>query len=243
MIKGLYTSASGMIPHVKKQEVAANNLSNASTTGFKKDALFIRELSRAERKQQPRQADWIQPMLDQVYTDYSPGVFDRTGNQLDIAIDGDGFFALETEDGQTVLTRSGSFMVDAGGLIVFPGGARLMGEGGPIEVGEGIVSISFDGEVEVDGSTVARITPRTVADLGELTKIGGSTYAVPKGVELQTVANATIRQGYLETSNVDIVTEMVNMITSFREYEANAKALQSQDSSLEQLFNRVGGRN
>ena len=243
MIKGIYTSASGMIPHVRKQELAANNLSNASTSGFKRDSLFTRELSQAEKKVRAQQADWIQPMVDQVYTDFTPGVFDRTGNPLDLAIDGDGFFQLETMDGQTLLTRSGSFSVSADGQMVFPGGARLVGEGGPVEVGEGSVSVSLSGEIEVNGLTVTRIIPVTVADLTELQKIGGSTYIIPEGMELIPVEKSTIRQGYLETSNVDIVTEMVNMITSFRNYEANAKAMQSQDSSLEQLFNRVGGRN
>ncbi len=243
MIKGIYTSASGMIPHVKKQELAANNLSNASTSGFKKDSLFTRQLSQAEKKVRAQQADWIQPMVDQVYTDFSPGVFDRTGNALDLAIDGDGFFQLETPDGQTVLTRSGSFTVNPEGQVVFPGGARLVGEGGPVEVGDGTVSVSFTGEVQVDGLTASRITPKTVANLMDLQKIGGSTYVIPEGTELISIETSTIRQGYLETSNVDIVTEMVNMITSFRNYEANAKSMQSQDSSLEQLFNRVGGRN
>jgi len=242
MIKGIYTSASGMIPHVRKQELAANNLSNASTSGFKKDSIFTRELSQAEKKVRAQQADWIQPMVDQVYTDFASGIFDRTGNALDLAIDGDGFFQLETIEGQTLLTRSGSFIVNADGQVVFPGGARLVGEGGPVEVGDGTVSVSLSGEVEVDGLTVTRIVPVTVADLMELQKIGGSTYVIPEGMELLPVEKSTIRQGYLETSNVDIVTEMVNMITSYRNYEANAKAMQSQDASLENLFNRVGGR-
>jgi flagellar basal-body rod protein FlgG len=232
-----------MIPHVRKQELSANNLANASASGFKKDSIFTRQLSQAEKKARAGQADWMQPMVDKVYTDYSPGVFDHTGNPLDLAIDGDGFFKLETLDGQTLLTRSGSFAVNAEGQVVFPGGARLVGEGGPIEVGGGTVSVSFSGEVEVNGMMMSRIVPVTVADLTKLQKIGGSTYVVPEGAELISIETATIRQGYLETSNVDIVSEMVNMISSYRSYEANAKSMQSQDESLGHLFNRVAGRN
>lgn len=242
MIKGLFTSASGMIPHVRRQELAANNLANAATPGFKKDGVFTQELSKAQQKIAARRTDWEQPMLDKVYTDHAPGVFDKTGNPLDMAIDGDGFFVLSTPDGQTVLTRSGSFTTSAEGLLEFPGGANVMGEGGPIEIGDGKVTISMSGEVDVDGIIVATIVPRTVNDLTQLEKIGGSMFAVPDGVELIDVRTSSVRQGYLETSNVDIVAEMVDMITSFRNYEANARAVQSQDTSLEHLFRRVAGQ-
>ncbi|MFH1687352.1 MAG: flagellar hook-basal body protein [bacterium] len=242
MIKGLFTSASGMIPHVRRQEIAANNLANAATPGFKKDGVFTQELSKANQKLASRKTDWEQPMMDKTYTDYAPGVFDKTGNPLDLAIDGDGFFVLTTPDGQTVLTRSGSFTSSAEGLLEFPGGATVMGEGGPVEIGNGQVSISSSGEVDVDGIVVARIVPRTVNDLTQLQKIGGSMFVVPEGTELIDVETSTIRQGYLETSNVDIVAEMVDMITSFRNYEANARAVQSQDNSLDHLFKRVAGQ-
>ena len=242
MIKGLYTSASGMLPHVRKQEVLANNLANAATAGYKKDEVFTRELSRAERKQQKTRTDWEQPLIDQVYTDFTPGVFDCTNDPLNLAIEGDGFFTLETADGQTVLTRSGTFEVSSDGQLSFPGGAVLRGESGPIEVGNGKLTVSASGEVEVDGVAAGRIVPRTVADLTKLQKIGSASFVVPEGVELITVPDATIRQGYLEAANVDIVSEMIDMITSYRNYEANARAVQTQDSTLEQLFNRVGGK-
>ena len=242
MIKGLHTSASGMIPHIKKQELAANNIANASTPGFKKDSIFTKELSRAEKKLQPTKSDWQQPMIDQIYTDYSAGIFNKTGNPLDIAIEGDGFFALESEGGTTVLTTSGSFTVDSEGFLSLPGGLRVIGETGPIEVGNGKVTVALTGEVEVDGINVARLVPRTVADLSKLEKIGSSMFAVPEGMELLVVEKANLRQGFLEASNVDIVREMIDMIVSFRSYEANARAIQTQDQSLGHLFNRVAGK-
>ncbi|MBN1212273.1 MAG: flagellar hook-basal body protein [candidate division Zixibacteria bacterium] len=242
MIKGIYTSASGMIPRLKKQEVIANNISNSSTSGFKKDNVFVRELSRAEQKVAPKKSDWQTPIADEEYVDYRPGVFDRTDNPLDLAIEGDGFFTLQAEDGSTLLTRSGTFMVNSDGYISYPGGYLLTSEGGPIQVGNGKVSVGRTGEVEVDGLTVGRITPMTVDNLEDLKKVGRSLFAVPEGVELVPTVQPTIQQGYLETSNVDIISEMVDMIISYRAYEANAKAVQSQDNSLEHLFNRVGGR-
>ena len=241
MIKGLYTSASGMIPRLKKQDITANNIANAGTSGFKKDNMFVKELTRAEEKIVSEKSDWQTPIADEEYVDYRPGVFDRTGNPLDLAIEGDGFFTLEAEDGSTLLTRSGTFMVDSEGFISYPGGYRLVSEGGPIQVGSGTVNISENGNVEVDGLNAGRIVPVSVADLNQLEKVGRSMFAVAEGAELLSSDNTVIQQGYLETSNVDIVSEMVEMIISYRAYEANAKAIQSQDSSLDNLFNRVAG--
>lgn len=240
MIKGLFTSASGMLPRIKKQELTAHNIANVSTPGYKKDMLFTKELTRAEQKLVPKQSDWQKPLLYEVYTDYAPGVFNKTGNPLDLAIDGDGFFILELADGTRALTRSGSFTVNSDGFLAFPGGPLVLGEGGPIEVGNGKVTVSQSGEVDIDGAIVGRIVPVSVDNMDLLNKMGSSLFAVPEDVELIPVTTATIRQGYLEAANVDIVGEMIDMIVSFRTYEANARALQSQDRSLEHLFNRVG---
>lgn len=240
MIKGIYTSASGMVPRIKKQEITANNIANVSTPGFKKDTIFTRELSKAETKLRPQKSDWQIPMVDQTYTNFAPGVFDRTGNTLDLAIDGDGFFRIELEDGSVALTRAGSFEVSSEGAIQLPGAGLLIGEGGPIQVGEGQVTIAANGTVEVDGASAGRIVPVTVSDLDQLEKIGSSLFSVPDGLELITVDKATIQQGYLESANVDIVREMIDMIISFRNYEADSKSVQVQDQSLDHLFNRVG---
>jgi flagellar basal-body rod protein FlgG len=231
-----------MIPHIRKQEMTANNLANAAASGYKKDSLFTRELSKAEQKRIPRKSDWEQPMATNVFTDFSQGVFDKTENPLDLAIDGDGFFTLQLQDGTTVLTRSGSFTVNNDGLIAFPGGALLQGEGGAMEVGSGQVTVAGTGEIEVNGFAVGKIAPVTVEDVTKLEKLGGSMFIVPDGAELIPVSKSSIRQGYLEAANLDIVNEMVEMIVSYRSYEANAKAVQSQDESLEHLFNRVGSK-
>ncbi|HKK21445.1 MAG TPA: flagellar basal-body rod protein FlgF [candidate division Zixibacteria bacterium] len=243
MIKGIYTSASAMIPRIKKQELTANNLANASTPGYKRDTLFTKELSRAEKKVVATKSDWEQPMVDEVYTNFAPGVFDRTGNQLDLAIDGDGFFRLQLPDGSTGLTRAGTFSVNSEGQIEFPGGALLVGEGGPIEVGSGgDIQIGQDGTVQVDGNIVGTIVPVSVPDVSQLEKVGSSVFAVPNGVDVQPVTKARIQQGFLEASNVDIVREMIDMIISFRNYEADSKSVQVQDQTLDNLFNRVAPR-
>lgn len=242
MIKGIYRSASGMLPNMDKQDAIAHNIANAGTTGFKKNILFVKELARAEGKLRPKKSDWEKTVGTYIKVDQTSGAFDKTDNPLDLAIDGDGFFTLQAADGSTVLTRSGAFVVDNEGFLAFPGGFRLVGEGGPIQVGSGSLAVSQSGEVQVNGTSVGRIAPKTVADLDRLQRIGGSMFAVPQGEPLLSSLSATISQGYLETSNVDIVNEMVDMIVAYREYEANARALQTQDTTLDHLMNKVAGK-
>lgn len=242
MIKGMYRSASGMLPRIQKQEAIANNIANAGTTGFKRDIAFSREMVKAESKLAPRRSDWEGTLSNFIHIDYTAGVFDKTDNPLDLAIDGDGFFTLLDESGATVFTRSGSFVVDNEGYLAMPGGLRLQGDGGPLQVGDGQLSVAQTGEVEVDGLSIGTIVPQSIADLDKLQRLGGSLFAIPEGEELLPPISASIRQGYLETSNVNVVGEMVDMIVAYRTFEANARALQTQDSSLDHLFNKVAGR-
>ena len=144
MIKGLYTSASGMLPQVKKREITANNVANAGVTGFKKDRLFTKELSRAEIRQIKTKPDWQKAMVNSTFVDYSPGVFDRTGNPLDMAIDGDGFFQLQYPDGSTVYSRDGAFKISGEGRVVISDGFFLLPE---VSIPDGAVSIT----VGIDG--------------------------------------------------------------------------------------------
>lgn len=241
MLKGIHTSASGMIPQARKQEVIANNVANATTPGYKADRLFTKELTDAVAKQRPTKSPWEQPMLDRTYIDFAPGSFDQTGNQLDLAIDGDGFFQLQDAEGNLFLTRSGHFTVDSEGYIAHPEGLRLIGQGGPVAAGNGQISIDPDGTVQVEGRTVDQIIPVQVDDLAQLQKIGSSLFQMDQGQELAASTTSQIRQGYLETANVNIVEEMVEMIVTYREYEANAKSMTTQDKTLDHLFRRVAG--
>jgi flagellar basal body rod protein FlgG len=230
-----------MLPQIKKQEAVANNIANAGTAGFKKDVMFSRELSRAERKVSQKTNEWQTNLDTRIHVDHSLGVFDKTDNPLDLAIEGDGFFTLEAADGSRALTRSGAFIIDSDGYLAMSGGYRLIGDGGPVQVGSGKLSVSQAGDVQVDGLSAGRVSVKSVEDVQTLQRIGGSLFAVPEGEELIDPIHATIRQGYQETSNVDVIQQMVDMMVAFRTYESNARALQTQDASLNHLFQRVGG--
>ncbi len=239
MIKGLYRSGSAMVPRIKQQETLANNLANVSTPGYKKDMLFTRELTKAQAKSIPRQSDWQTPMIDQVYTQYSQGTLDKTGNPLDLALEGEGFLMLETPTGENLLTRAGNFAVDSEGFLATPDGNRLMGSSGTLNVGSGVLTISESGEIEVDNNIIGSIRVVEIEEPNKLQKTGRSGFMIPDGVEPIAAVNFAIRQGYLENSNVDMVKEMVEMIVSYRNYEADAKSLQTQDESLEKLITNV----
>ena len=240
MIKGLYRSASAMVPRIRMQEVTANNLANASAPGYKRDMVFTKELSKAQIKATPRKSDWETPMIDQIYTQYDQGSLEQTENPFDVALEGDGFFVFEGTDGKTILSRAGSLTLDPSGFIVSADGRRLMGEGGAINAAGGKVDISESGQVTVDDNLIDTIRVVDVADKNDLDKIGRTEFTLSDGVDVIKAAKYAIRQGYLESSNVNIVKEMVDMVISYRTYESDAQALKTQDDSLEKLINNVG---
>jgi flagellar basal-body rod protein FlgG len=226
---------------MKQQEITANNIANASTPGFKKDSVFLKELNSATKAVVRTQSDWQTPMIDQVYTDYSQGAFARTGNVYDMAIDGNGFFVLEGSDGEGIqYTRNGSFAAGIDGYLVNSEGMRVLGDGGPIDIGSGLVDINETGEVMVDGSLVGRLQVVDFSDKSTLVKIGSSGFQVDESVEPEPAVDYSIRQGYVEQANINVVKEMVGMIIALRNFESGAKAIQSQDESLNALFNLVG---
>ncbi|MEE9441140.1 MAG: flagellar basal-body rod protein FlgF [candidate division Zixibacteria bacterium] len=241
MIKGIYKAASGMVPRMKKQEITANNIANASTPGYKKDSTFIKELDTATKSILPRKSDWQTPMIDQIYTDYSQGTFNKTGNPLDVAIEGEGFFVLESIDGgDRQYSRNGSFSVDIEGFLISSSGFRVMGEGGPIEAAGGMVEINESGQLMIDGNITDRLQIVNFEDKSILGKVGSSGFMAPEDAGPLPAEGFSVRQGFLENSNINVIKEMVGMIITLRNFETGARMIQSQDESLKTLFTQVG---
>lgn len=243
MLKGIYKAASAMVPRLKQQEITANNIANASTPGFKKDSIFLKELDSATREIAPRKSDWQTPMIDQVYTDYGQGSFDRTNDMLNIAIEGNGFLVLEPPEGEgesMIYTRNGSLSVNEEGFLVNSEGLRVMGDGGPIDVGTRDVTISESGEISIEAGIVGQLQVVDFEDKSALVKVGNSGFTVDETVEPIPVEDASIRQGFLERANINVIKEMVGMIMALRHFEAGSRAIQSQEESLQVLLNQVG---
>lgn len=241
MIKGIYHAAAGMLPRMNQQETVGNNLANVNTTGFKADKRYFRtaldnSLLQGGPMGQPKQLTDDQFSL---ITDFAQGSLAETRNPLDLAIQGDGFFVLETGDAVSY-TRNGSFSINGEGDLVNSRGFRLMGEAGPIRITGREVVVRDNGEVIVDGRPSGTIK---VIDFDKpySLKRNGYGYFVPdppaEGFGPETFQ---IKQGFLENSNVDAIAEMIQMIELNRNYESCQKAIQAQDDTLKLAVNDLG---
>lgn len=255
MLRGLYTSWTGMVNEQKRLDVISNNLANSATLGYKQESVSsqafeklltikIRDGSQAYHNEAIGTMS-LGVKVGEVYTDYSQGSIRETGGNFDLAISGNGFFTINyTNSGgetSTRYTRDGSFQVTKEGILVDSEGNRVQGEGGDIRIPTDAKSVSIDkdGTITVDGAVLDRLKITDFTDYDYILKVGDNMYTVVDGATEQD-ATGTVLQGYTEQSNVNVVSEMVDMITVTRAYEANQKVIRSMDSMLEKAVNQVG---
>lgn len=240
MLKGIAAAASGMLPQMKRQEVIANNLANVATAGFKRDRLFIEQLDAAQRAAAPKGEAWQLGNSVGVVIDFKQGSLDGTGNPLDVALSGDGFLVLQTPQGERY-TRNGHLAVDSNGLLTGPDGQPVMGQGGEINLPAGSVGIGSDGTISVDGRRVDKLRIARFADPRVLVRAASSTFEIGIPTAVPEPDDTTVvHQGFLERSNVNSIEEMVNMITTYRFYEADEKAVRAQDELQGRVVNELG---
>lgn len=235
MIKGIHTSAMAMRQNLLRQDLTANNLANTDTVGYKRDRLFASELVMAQTQ---GNADRSQPNPGR-FTDLSTGALNPTGADLDFAIQGEGFFVVNDGD-RELYTRNGHFQRTSEGILVDDLGRKLQGEGGDITLAPGSTNLSADGELSVDGNVVDRVRVMRFEDASGLTKEEGSSFSAPSGISAERIEIPVVRQGMLESSNVDAVREMVEMIATARAYEVNAKLIAAQDDTLRHTVGEIG---
>ena len=245
MIEGLYVSGSSMLPNMSKQDIIANNVANIDVPGFKRDGLFLKELGEARKKGSGGYPEWRINRVEGIYTDFEQGILRHTDNPLNFALHGDGFFTVQAPDGTERYTRNGSFTLNGDGILMNHLGMPVLGEGGQIVIGEGEFVIDQNGLVLMDGEELDIILlkdfERDVQGLYPLMKTeNGLFVALPIAVERPLDPETRLLQRFLEESNVDPVLEMVNMIDSFRNYEADQRFIQIQDETLNKAVNTVG---
>jgi len=246
LIRGIYTSTSALDLQEIKQEVWANNIANLDTPGFKKELVWAEAAQEANlfrflSSQSPYPlgeiTSGVQPGTEKV-TDFSPGRLEETGNSLDLAIEGDGFFVVFTPSGEAY-TRAGNFQLDEEGRLVTVSGYPVMGEGGEIVLPTGgSVAIDEEGNISVGGEEVDQLRIVDFADRSVIKKNGENLF-VTENVAPQEATNFRIRQGFLEKSNLDPVEAMVSMIEALREYEIAQRMLVSQDEALQKAVNNI----
>ena len=218
-----------------KNDMISNNLANINTSGFKRDDIVFDMLEHGYSEDMP---------LDQ-YTDFNQGDLKSTENLMDFAISGDGFFTMESSEGQ-LFTRNGHFTISDEGMIQDSFGNRLLGSSGPVEVlGQngvpGEVRITEKGEVLVNGDIVNKILITDFEDKHKLEKIGNNLFKPNEGVTGEAIEITGIVQGFLETSNINPVSEMVNLIDMHRQFEATQKIMRTFDEIATNAINEVGG--
>lgn len=234
----VYATLSRQVGLDRAMRVVANNLANISTTGFRREGVVFGEW--VDRLAIDGGALAQTEALVRI-TDFAQGVLRATGGAFDLAIEGDGFFMVETPNGPA-LTREGAFTRSATGEIVAPDGARLLDEGAaPIVAPPGAekITISPDGAMSADGRPLARIAVVTVADKSTLTRIAENRFELD-GPPLPSI-DASIIQGSLEQSNVNPVSELTRMIEIQRAYEAGQSFLRSEDERIRQATRLMAG--
>ncbi len=227
----------------RRIEALTNNLANTNTKAFKRDRVFFESLSPISRDIKRGDKTSIQAtptfsIFSQVKTDFSQGAMRVTDEPLDIAVDGDGFFAVQTPQGVRY-TRNGNFTLDAQGQIVTQNGFAVLGDGGAIILPPGKVNITNNGKVFVDKEEVATLSTFEFADRGTLKKVGDSLFEAVEGTATPST-EIRVRQGMLEQSNVNPVEDMVAMIGAMRSYEWSQKAIHTVSEIAGKSANEVG---
>ena len=245
MDNSLLVSLSHQLAAYRAMDVIANNIANASTPGFKREAAkfeeFITMMRPAEGQTGPQSVSFVKDAG--VMRDTGQGNIEQTGAPYDVAIAGPGFFAVQTPVG-TRYTRDGHFSLDANGNLVTSQGYQVQGDGGTIAItpNDGDISIAPDGTISSVvhgvGNQLAKLKVVDFANTAALVKQGANLYST--GQTPTTPANINLRQGALEASNVQPVIEISHMIEVMRAYEATSSLSKSQEDMLRQAIDKLG---
>lgn len=249
MIAGLYTSANGMVALEESQAAMANNIANVSTSGFRRhqpvEIGFYEVFSQSLRR--PFAFDTMRApgggvKVVETFADPAPGILQGTSNPLDVAIEGPGFFGVDTPGGER-FTRDGSFTVDVEGDLATNQGYKVRTiEGRPIEVRGKNIVVDQNGEVRVDGVAAGTIEVIEFDNPQLLRREGENLYrATDQALQASAIASDTIvHQSQLESSNVNLPLEMTNIMLALRAYEANQRAIHAADETMASIIEQVG---
>lgn len=233
-----------MLPRMVQQDNIATNLANSSTNGYKKSSIFLRSLIDASSALDHAEGKNWGSRPEDLRIDYTQGTFNPTGNPLEVALNGQGFMRVRETTGEINYTRDGRFHLDSKGYIVNVSGMQLLDElNKPIRIEGTQVAILGDGTVRVDDEQVARIglSDFKTEDYLSLQSVGMGLFRKPAAItESAAGVDTTFLQGYLEDSNVDPITTMVDMIETLRTFEMGQKSIQVQDQSLQRVVSELG---
>lgn len=255
MIRGLYTSGWSMLALNKKMDVLSNNLANVSTNGYKRDTVAMEGFPALLARRLNDNTDGISggvPVGDlsfsddvgEVFTDYQPGNVIETDQSLDFSMkdEGNAFFCVAIPNGNEFTeyyTRDGSFELNANGQLITLQGYFVLGEKGVIELNSDQFLLQRDGTILKDGAVVDKLLIKQFENPNTLRKNGENLLSPTDGT-VEEEFSGQVLQNFLEQSNVNIVREMVDMISLMRSYEANQRIITAMDGTLDKAVNEVG---
>ncbi len=228
MNSGLYTAYSGLRAQSDALEILANNLANVNTTGFREERAFFALLH--ESIESPNESGSLDPAINSSVLAHkavnsAEGSLNFTGRDLDIAIAGNGFLIVDAPQG-TRYTRNGSLHLNAQSVLTTSDGFPIRGASGqPIRLGPGKIQISEDGEVLLGSKKVDRLKIVSFDNVSTLEKEGNSLFIAPEGASSEKPSTAAVKSGYLEQSNVNPVSSIVQMVEILRHFEAIQKSV------------------
>jgi flagellar basal body rod protein FlgG len=250
MIKGLYAAASSMLVNAARQEVLSHNISNLDTPGFKQILLAMEEFTTTQVNMPagrlPNMGLVRSPgilglgtEISEEKTDFTEGRIDVTGNEWDLAINGTGFFRVQTDEGERY-SRDGRFLRDSEGFLVNSDGFYVLDTNGQkIELPEGMAIVSTDGTISINEEVIGQIGLANFENpVTELVRVGANTYQAQG--EPSAEAGGVIRQYALESTNVDVAQISTQMIMVARSYEAAQQMVQTHDELLAKTINTLG---
>ncbi|MBW1980672.1 MAG: flagellar basal-body rod protein FlgF [Deltaproteobacteria bacterium] len=249
MISGIYEAINGSLNEELQLSIISNNLANINVPGYKKDRLSFHILMRDQLRQMNGEQAGAEVIQDQqlyrrfvsVQVDTSQGTLKYTGNPLDLAISGRGFFKISTDYGIRY-TRKGTFQVNGDSMLVTSDGGLVLGKNGPINIPEGEISVDKTGQITVDGDAIDTLEVVVFDNPEYLQKEGGSLFRATADMmeNRPSETETSIEQGYVEEANVKATAEMVRMLETVRAYESYQKIIRALHEINSKAINDFG---
>lgn len=249
-MQSLYNAKLGLKTQQQRMDIIANNVANVSTTAYKsqsalfKDALYTQMIDPSNVSSNANLKQGSGMLLSSTYRDFTAGTPVETGEALDVYINGDGFFSVETSSGDVMYTRNGNFSIsnekDGRYIVTAQGYYLLDSDGNRISIPEGIdsFSISETGQMTAGGTVFAVLQPVTFTNKDGLSLVGDGCFGITESSGDAQTSDAGFKQGYLESSNVDLSTEFVQMIRAQRSFSLAGRALTAWDN-MESVTNNL----
>jgi flagellar basal-body rod protein FlgG len=242
MLQGMIDSVKACLKEELRMDVITNNLANSSVCGFKKYRISFQDVLNQEtggNAAAPADSSPSNNGMVRTEIDFTQGDFRTTGNALDMAVHGEGFFKIQTSEG-IQYTRKGNFSLDNQGFLVTQNGEKVMGQAGPIQIQGKHIEMNGQGTITADGEAVGTIDLASFEDPSKLTPSGQAMFANPSGEpEIDPPAITQVTQGAIELPNVQVAEEMVSMIHSMRAFQSYQKVIRVLDEVNQRAINEV----